>query len=90
MTPSDTCPKCRAPQPSSATRGLCPACLMDAAGGETEVMAVPAGFGAALELDTLRRAFPQFDILALRVRPDLIPPMRMECRRMSLSTASGR
>lgn len=64
MTPSDTCPKCRTPLPPSSPRGLCPACLMDAAGGETEVMPVPAGFGAPPELDTLRRAFPQFDILA--------------------------
>jgi serine/threonine protein kinase len=61
---SATCPKCRTPLPPSAPRGLCPACLMDAAGGETEVMPTPAGFGAPLDLDTLRRAFPQLEILA--------------------------
>ncbi len=63
MTPS-VCPKCRTPLPPSAPRGLCPACLMDAAGAETEVVPVPEGFGAPLDLDTLRRAFPQLEILA--------------------------
>jgi len=37
---------------------------MDAAGAETEVVPVPEGFGAPLDLDTLRRAFPQLEILA--------------------------
>lgn len=59
-----TCPQCRTALPAGAPRGLCPACLMDAAGVDSEAGTIADPFAAPLDLDTLRRAFPQFEILA--------------------------
>ena len=61
---SPTCPKCRAPLPLDAPCGLCPTCLLDAAGVESEAPAVDDPFAAPLDPATLRRAFPQWEILA--------------------------
>jgi len=59
-----TCPKCRAALPPGAPLGLCPACLMDAAGTDSEPGFAADPFAAPLDPDTLRRAFPQLEILA--------------------------
>lgn len=59
-----TCPQCRAPLPPGAPLGLCPACLLDAAGTESESGVPVDPFAAPLDLVTLRRAFPQLEILA--------------------------
>ncbi len=59
-----TCPKCHASLPPGAPLGLCPACLMDAAGTDSDPGLSADPFAAPLDLDTLRRAFPQLEILA--------------------------
>ena len=46
---SPTCPKCRAPLPLDAPCGLCPTCLLDAAGVESEAPAVDDPFAAPLD-----------------------------------------
>ncbi len=57
------CPRCHAALPPGAPGGLCPSCLLDAAGNET-LLDAPDPFGAPPDLEMLRRAFPQFEIIA--------------------------
>ncbi|HEX2751046.1 MAG TPA: serine/threonine-protein kinase, partial [Verrucomicrobiales bacterium] len=62
--PVVSCPRCRAALPEGVLHGLCPACLIDAAGMDSEAGTAADPFGAPLDLETLRRSFPQFEILA--------------------------
>ena len=64
MTDTVPCPKCHASLPRGPPLGLCPACLMDAAGTDSEPGFAADPFAAPLDPDTLRRAFPQLEILA--------------------------
>ena len=61
--PAD-CPQCRRALPPGAPLGMCPSCLMDAAGTESEIPVTADPFAAPLDLETLRRVFPQLEILA--------------------------
>lgn len=56
MTEENICPSCHRPLPPDAPGGLCPACVL--MGAREEV--VPAGLP---DLDQIRAAFPQFEIL---------------------------
>ncbi len=56
-----TCPKCQAPIPKEAPRGLCPRCLMDGAlESEPQAPASPPP-----KIEELAGAFPQLEVLEL-------------------------
>ena len=59
------CPNCLSPIPPDAPGGLCPSCVLLGAAGPTE--APPTGFAGmgAPEIDKVRAAFPELEILAL-------------------------
>ncbi|MCW5558882.1 MAG: serine/threonine protein kinase, partial [Verrucomicrobiae bacterium] len=64
VSSSSACPRCGAPIPAEAPQGLCPRCVLLGAATSTE----PAA-GATLrpppDLETIRAAFPQLEILRL-------------------------
>src|SRR5262245_37653610 len=56
---SKTCPSCGRPLPADAPSGQCPACLLRAG------LPTPGGAGPAPDLEAVRRALPQFEVLEL-------------------------
>src|ERR1035438_1857250 len=60
---SNSCPKCGATLPSTATAGLCPRCLMAEAMVPTQVDAEPAAARQTLAPAELAPFFPQLEIL---------------------------
>ncbi len=62
---TNRCPKCQAPLPTDAPRGLCAKCLLAAAATQTEAGQPPGGPAAPPPLDAVRAAFPQLEIVEL-------------------------
>jgi len=61
---SPACPRCGVPIPSEAPQGLCPRCVLLGAATSTEP-AAGAALRPAPDLETVRAAFPQLEILRL-------------------------
>ncbi len=61
---TNRCPKCQAPLPDKAPRGLCPKCLLAAVSTPTEA-GQPATDRPPPSLETVAVAFPQLEILEL-------------------------
>jgi tRNA A-37 threonylcarbamoyl transferase component Bud32 len=59
---TNRCPKCQAPLPANAPRGLCPKCLLAAASTPTEA-GQPTDESPPPPLDAVAAAFPQLEIL---------------------------
>ena len=61
---ANRCPKCQAPLPANAPRGLCPKCLLAAVSTPTEA-GQPANNAPPPPVEAVARAFPQLEILEL-------------------------
>lgn len=59
------CPKCQAPLPADAPRGLCAKCLLAAAATQTEAGQPPGGQSAPPPVDAVKAAFPQLEVVEL-------------------------
>ena len=67
-TESKLCPQCGAPNPAGALQGLCPKCLLAGVAAPTDPGSGPHGthiLQPPPNLDAVRAAFPQFEILEL-------------------------
>ena len=60
-----TCPKCGQPIPPEAPQGLCPKCLLREVSIPTETAKGPPSHADVPNLDELKAAFPQLEILEL-------------------------
>lgn len=56
------CPNCQSPIPPDAPGGLCPSCVLLAA---ASTGSLPPGIAAAPDLETVRAAFPELEIIEL-------------------------
>jgi|GEM_PF-6856786 len=56
------CPNCQSPIPPDAPGGLCPSCVLLAA---ASTGSLPPGIAAAPDLDTVRAAFPELEVIEL-------------------------
>jgi tRNA A-37 threonylcarbamoyl transferase component Bud32 len=61
---ANRCPKCQAPLPANAPRGLCPKCLLAAVSTPTEA-GQPADQKPPPPIETVAAAFPQLEIVEL-------------------------
>jgi serine/threonine protein kinase len=61
---ANCCPKCQAPLPANAPRGLCPKCLLAAVSTPTEA-GQPTDQKPPPPIETVAAAFPQLEILEL-------------------------
>ncbi|MBM3880584.1 MAG: hypothetical protein FJ387_12855 [Verrucomicrobia bacterium] len=62
---SNLCPRCGAPIPADAPQGLCPKCVLSGAATLTGGESAPVLRHNPPELETVRAAFPQLEILDL-------------------------
>jgi serine/threonine protein kinase len=62
---SKNCPRCGAPIPGEAPRGLCPKCLLARAAAPTEAGDAASPAADPPHPDELKKAFPQLEILEL-------------------------
>jgi len=62
---TNRCPKCQAPLPDDAPRGLCPKCLLAAAAAPTEAGLRPGQQPAPPPWEAVKAAFPQLEIVEL-------------------------